>query len=205
MVQVSYGDSNDFNALAFGQKHPGTLAFLENQVSSFSQTLNDAGRSFFSNARDVFEQFNGETAMRLARAAVRKAGSLFQRDEIRSIWDLGQLQQAPLVMQRWIMANPVVRQTFQDQRCDGYADTYADMYPGALAENHYDYRRAMNGVLVDDEENDWSCKIFLDELVEGDRELDLEEKTDIQSTWAAVEALMHAGGEDPTSPFANKL
>lgn len=150
-VQVSYGDSNEFNALAFGQKHPGTLAFLENQVSNFSQTLTDAGRNFFSNARDVFDRFNGEAAMRLARAAVRKASSLFQRDEIRSIWDMGQMQQAPLTMQRWIMANPVVRQMFQDQRCDGYADTYVDMFPGTIGESHYDYRRAMNGLLVDDE------------------------------------------------------
>jgi hypothetical protein len=205
MVQVSYGDSAEFNALAFGPKHPGTLAFLENQVSSFSQTLTDAGRSFFSNARDVFEQFNGEEAMRLARAAVRKANSLFQRDQIRSIWELGELQQAPLTMQRWIMANPEVRQMYQDQRCDGYVDTYIDVHPGTIGSTHYDYRRAVNGMVMDDDEDDWVCRFYPDELLEGDKELSLDEKIDIQTTWDIVAALMKAGGEDPTSPFANKL
>jgi len=205
MISVGYGDSQDFNALVYGERHPGTIQFLENQVTNFSQSLNEAGKSFFSNARSVFEQFNSETAMRLARAAVRKASSLFQKDEIRDIWDLGELQQAPLRMQRFIMAEPTVRQMYIDQRCDGYADTYVDMQPGAIGTEHYDFRRATNGMVMDDEENDWVCRQFHDDLVEGDRELDLEEKVDILNTWEAVRALMAAGREDPTSPFNSKL
>lgn len=210
MVQVVIGDTDDFNALVYGaQAHPGTLNYLENQFSGFSQTLTDAGKQFFSNARQMFEHFHGSEAVRIARAAIRKAGSLFQRDEIRSIWDLGQLQQAPLTMQRYIMANPVVRERFNQQTCDGYSETYKDWYPNTIGLDHYDYRRVMDGVVQelpeDDPDGDWVCREHIEDLVEGDRALTTEEKADIFSTWDAVEALMEMGGEDPTSPFANKL
>lgn len=209
MIQVSIGDPDEFNALIYGvNKHPGTISYLENQFSRFSNTLTDAGRSFISGAQNLFEQFHGSEAMRLARAATRKAGSLFQADEIRSIWDLGQLQHAPLSMQRFIMAEPTVRAMFHDQRCDGYSDTYVDMQPGVIGAEHYDYRRVMTGIVqevTDDEEVEWVCRQFIDDLVEGDRELSLEEKTDVLNTWDAVAALMNLGGEDPTSVYANKL
>jgi hypothetical protein len=214
MIQVSIGDPDEFNALVYGvQKHPGTVSYLENQLnrlSTWSNTLTEAGKSFFSNAAQLIEQFNGSDAMRLARAALRKAGSLFQSNEIRSIWDLAELQHAPVIMQRYIMAEPTVRELFNQQRCDGYSETYVDMYPGTIGENHYDYRRVMTGmvqtVTVDDDPDvDWVCRTFIDDLVEGDRELLLEEKTDILNTWDMVASLIKEGGEDPTSPFANKL
>jgi hypothetical protein len=204
MIQVSVGGADEFNALVYGQKHPGTIQFLENQVSNFSNTLTEAGKSFFSNMRNVYEQFNGENAMRLAKAAVRKAGSLFQRDEIRDIWELGEMQQAPLTMQRFIMANPKARERFHNQLLDGYSDTYVDIYPDKIGTNHYDFRRATTGMVMDDEENDWVCRTFVDDLVEGDRELSFTEKKEIANTWDAVEFLLD-GLYDPTSTFNSKL
>lgn len=207
MIQVTVGGSDEFNALMYGQKHPGTLQFLQNQVTNISSTLNDAGRSFFAGARDVYERFNGENAMRLARAAMRKAGSAFQRDEIRPLFTIGEMQQAPLSMQRFIMAEPTIRNMFHQQRCDGYSDTYIDLHPTAVGVDHYDYRRAMNHMVVDseDEEHEYVCRIFFDDLVDGDRELALDEKVDVLSTWDLMKAFMEKGGEDPTSAFASNL
>jgi hypothetical protein len=207
VAQVIIGGTDEFNALVFGNKHPGTMQFLQRQVEQLpqiSQTLTDAGRQFFSTARDLYEKYNGAEAMRLARAALRKAGSVFQKDVVRSIWEMGELQHAPSVMQRWIMANPAVRSMFHEQRCDGYADTYVDVFPGSIGRQHYDYRRVMDGV-VEQEEDGFRVSMYLDPLIEGDRDLSTDEKVDILATWQVVAKLMRADGEDPTSPFGNKL
>ncbi len=206
-LNVGFGDDFDYNAVVYGENHPNVLNYLENKISrfdSFSQTLTDAGRSFMSNVKDLYENVNGSEAMRVARAAIRKAGSMFQRDEIKSIWELTALQTAPPTMQRWIMANPVVREMYHQQRCDGYSDTYVDMHPGVIGKDHYDYRRAMHGMMVD-EDDGWKVTFYLDDLVDGDRELVLSEKTDILNTWDIVSAIMKAGKEDPTSVYGSKL
>lgn len=205
MVQVVYGSSDDFDSLVYGQNHPSTMQYLQNQFQNISQTLTDAGRNFFSNASELYNQFNGADALRAARAATRKVSSIFQRDEIRCIWDLGGLQHAPLTMQRWIMAEPTIRELYQEQRCEGYSGTYTDMHPKTIGENHYDYRRVMHGLMTDTEEADWKISFFLDELVEGDRVLSLDEQIDITTTWAFVKARAEAGDRDPTSPADNAL
>jgi len=51
--------------------------------------------------------------------------------------------------QRYIMANPRVRQLRRDMLCNGFYDTYDDEDPNARTpEDHIDYRRAMDGVVV---------------------------------------------------------
>ena len=206
MVQVVMGGTQDYNALVYGMKHPGTMQYLENQVANISQNLTEAGRSFYANARQLYEQINGSEALRMARAAIRMAGNVFQQDCIMSIWELAQLQNAPLTMQRWIMANPVVREVYHEQRCDGYSDTYVDMSPKDIGVNHYDYRRVMNGVVVDDEETGgWKSTIWIDDLIEGDRELEIEERDQILNTWEMVSAIMQLGDRDPTSASGGKL
>ena len=51
--------------------------------------------------------------------------------------------------QRYIMANPRVRQLRRDMLCSGFYDTYEDEDPNApTPQDHEDYRRAMTGVVV---------------------------------------------------------
>jgi hypothetical protein len=204
-IDVSYGDTTDFNNFIYGEKHQGTLQFLENQINNVSQYLTDAGKSFFSNARNLYNQFNSSEAMRLARAARQKISNLFQTDEIKPMWDIASIQNAPPMMQRYIMSEPTTRKLFMEQRIDGYSDSYIDMYPGTIGETHYDYRRVMNGVVTIDKTGLEKTTFYLDELAEGDRELHLDEKVIILNTWEIVADLMKYGDRDPTSVFNNKL
>lgn len=208
MVQVMYGSARDYDALLYGPTHPGTQQYLEREMTNlahFSQHLSEAGRNFYANAQQLYDEHSGAEAMRLARAAMRKIGSVFQRDEIRTLWDLAQIQTAPLTMQRWIMACPPVRQLYQQQRCEGYADTYVDIYPGAIGENHYDYRQVMDGIVVPDEEHGWMYTLYVDEPVEGDRHLTHDEQVDILTTWDIVKAWIKQGKDDPTSQSGGML
>ena len=204
-IQISYGDPNEFNYLIYGEKDPGTLNYLENQFTKFSNVLSDAGHAFFSNAKSVYDSFNSSEALRLARAAVRKVGSLFRPDAIRSILELGDMQTAPLTMQRFIMAEPTVRQMYHEQRIDGYSDSYVDMDPGVTGENHYDYRRVMDGIVQTTDDGDEFVTWYIDDLRDGDRTLDITEKVDIMNTWDIVKDLLLNGDRDPTSVWGNKL
>lgn len=201
MINMIYTDSpNAFDAIVYGEKHPANLEYFRQQTQNIASNIQDAGRSFFSNLTELNEKFNGSEAMRLGRAAIRAAKSIFKPNIISSIFDIGEMQQAPIVMQRWIMANPVVRKLYHDQGCDGYADTYIDHHPDKIAEEHYDYRRATEGIVQLDESNDeWFVKFYPDDLYEGDRRLSLDEKVDILSTWDIAEMFIRAGKEDPTS------
>ena len=212
MAIVTMGGVEDFNARIYQPKNPNTLRFLENQfehLSNISNTLNDATRSFFSGAREVFDRVNGSEAMRLARAAKRAIGHVFQKNEIRVLRDIGALQQAPVAMQRWVLAEQTVRQMYHEQRCDGYSDSYVDVEPGRIGEDHYDWRQVMNGVVQDVVEEDgtdnYKVQVWVDDLIEGDRKLGFDEQAEILSTWDVVKYHLLRGKEDPTSVYNSKL
>jgi hypothetical protein len=107
-------------------------------------------------------------------------------------------------MQRWIMAEPTVRELYHDQRCDGFSDTYVDMEPGKVGEEHYDWRRVMSGVVRYDDDT-VVAKFYMDDLREGDRELDSWEKISIVGSWEVLKIAVSQMNEDPTSVFGDKL
>lgn len=203
-VDVIDGGAEMFNALAYPEKHPSTLQFLANQFENIGQSLNDAGRAFFQGVQNVFQAANSSEAMRRARLAMQKVKNVFEADIVKSMFELNEFQAAQTVMQRWMMANPTIRALYQQQRCDGYSETYKDMFPSAIGEDHYDYRRVMHGIVQDDPEHDWKVSFYLDEIYEGDRELTFDEQLDILNSWEVAEAYIKRG-EDPTSQFGNSL
>src|SRR5690606_2529580 len=100
-MQVIVGGQAEFNGLVYGDKHPGTTRFLQNQLNmGFSDTLSDFGKQMFSSIHSLYEKFNGENALRLAKAARRKVTGLFQQDVIKPLWTVEEIQQATLSMQR---------------------------------------------------------------------------------------------------------
>lgn len=208
-MQVITGGARTFSALAYQNQHPDNQNYFARKLTEFSANLTDAGAAFFSDAAAIYDKFNGSEAMQLARAAVRKVKGIWDRDDVRAMTEIDQTQNAKPVMQRWLMANPTVRHVWQEQRCDGFSDTYKDMHPGTIGESHYDYRRVMDGLLVEikdeDGEDSWMISHYVDELLPGDIPLELEDQLDIGTTWAFVEMYMKAGGRDPVSPYDTKL
>lgn len=204
-MQVMSGDGATWNALVFGFNNPINTDYFKNQVESIRNVVTDATKSFFANAGEIYERFNGSQAMQLVRSALNMTSGIFQPQCVKPLVEINDFHQATITMQRWVMANPIVRQWYHDQRCDGYSDTYVDVSPGLIGENHYDYRRVMDGVVQMNEEHGWIAKFYPEDLLEGDRELLPDEKADIISTWEIVEMFMKAGEVDPTSVYASTL
>lgn len=209
MALVIQGDTNVFNALVYGQeRHPGTMAYLQGQMQSFTGALTDFGKQFMTNAQAVYDQFNSTEAIRAARAAIRRFDSLFLPDRIQYLDNIGNIQNAPLAMQRWIMAEDSVRKLYHEQRVDGYSDTYIDYYVNRRNFEHYDWRLIHNGIaqeVTTDEFDGHVYHHFLAEVEEGDRPLTFDEQVDILNTHDVVKAYVAMGKEDPTSKCGGKL
>lgn len=191
-----------FNAFIYPEKNAGGLEYLRNQFNNFTGVLTNTANSFIQSSREQFERFNSNAAIEFARNVVKSVIGKAEvtTDRITTLWEVNQFQGASLQMQRWVMANPVVREVYHDQRCDGYSDAYFDAQPKVRGEDHYDYRRVMDGMVQYDEEGNWFAKIYFEDLLEGDRDLTHGEKTDIAYTWSKLEYLMALGKDDPTSP-----
>lgn len=205
-MRIIDGGDVAFDALAYGVDRPvNTMQYFQQEINNISQTLTDAGKGFFSNVRELYNDINNSETLRLARSAIQSAVTLFKPDTIMPLISIEQFQTASLQMQRWIMANPVVRERYHAQKIDGYSDSYVDMQPGLSGENQYDYRRVMDCVVQEDQDDSWFVKYYLDDLHEGDKELTPDEKSDILRTWDLAELFIRAGDRDPTSPYGSKM
>lgn len=203
-MNLAFGAADAWSAAVYGETNPSTAAFLANQFNNFSNVVTDAGRKFYQAGLDAFNHFNGSEAMRFARKVVSAINGAFDTPYIHEYQTLEQMQNASTLMQRWVMANPTIRGLYHRQLCDGYSETYTDVAPGCIGDQHYDYRVATQGLINYGEDDGWKTTIYFEELKEGDRDLLLEEQVAIQHTWSALEALA-ALGEDPTSPTGGKL
>ena len=203
-IRMESGSPETFNYLIYGEKDPRTLNYLENQINSFSNVVTTAGNQFFDDVRSMYEKVNGSEALRVARAAIRQAKAFFNEDVIRPLSNIGDIQTAGLKMQRWIMAEPTLRGMYNQQLVDGYSNTYLDLYSNTVADTHYDYRRVMDGVIKTDEDGTDCIEHYFESLVDGDRDLDIDEVADIQGTWETVRALLNSDDRDPTSVWDSK-
>lgn len=202
---VHAGDIGAFDAVIFPEQSPMINQYIQQQLTNFSHTLTDIGRQFVETSKALYEKVNDSNAVRLAKAAVRMAKGMFHPNAIVPLETVEDIRAAQPMMQRYIMAETTLRDQYRKQLVDGYSDTYSDVDPGKMGHEHYDYRRVMNGVVVeevDSEGNDtWTSYNYFDDLRGDDRELDFMEQHSILRTWDVVRIAL-AAGRDPSDPFS---
>ena len=133
----------------------------------------------------MYDTFNSSKAIELTKAALNQITGIFQADVIRYISDISHFQIATPIMQRYIMANPIVRHMYHDQRLDGYSDTYVDTDPGVIGEKHYDYRRVMSGIMTPIGD-DLYYTSYIEQLRDEADELTASDQFRILDTWANI-------------------
>lgn len=207
VIPVSSLDS--FNQLVYPDQNPGLQSYFYNQVYQINQSLTNFGQQFMDANKALYEKINDSEAIRIAKMALRYAKGLAHPNMIVALVDLDSFRAASPVNQRYVMANPTVRDLYHRQLIDGYSDTYEDMQPGQVGDQHYDYRRVMHAVVQDTQDDqgnyDWVAKQYYEELISGDRVLTATEKFDILKTWDVIELFLKSGQQDPTSIFDTKI
>lgn len=193
-----------------GKPQQSTLAYFDNQYQnmlSAAQNVGDAAlQQIYQIAQQTYNYVMDTRPWEMAEALMRQTTHMFDPNAIRTLAGLAALQTAKPTMQRWIMAMPEVREMYHNNQVDGYSATYEDAQPGKVGIDHYDWRRATNGMVeFVPEAEDWSSTTFTEELIGNDRELSFGEKVDIKVTWAECLHQMQTQQYDPTSVWNNKL
>lgn len=198
--------SSSLGSILFGQPDQNTINYFEQVKDRVSAKAQFYAPDFIQTNNQIFESVYSSRALELTRAAINKAGSLFNPDVITELKLISEFQVAKPMMQRLIMANEVVRQRWFDKRCEGYEETYVDFEPGLIGKDHYDYRRVTDGVaMIDKETDDWVIRHYYEGLREDDVPLTTGQKLDVLNTWNNVECMMALAAKDPTSPWNSDL
>lgn len=184
-----------FDALLYPQQNPINQQYILNNLNQYSQILTDQGRHYFNQAQELYNQIHDSEIARKAKAALRMARGVTKPNVIMELNSFEELRSAQPIMQRYIMAEPTLRKLYQDQRCDGYSDSYYDAFPNTIGRDHYDYRRVMSGMVQDiDDGESWKVSMFTQDTMPGDpEELTFENKIDIIPTWDLVRIAIEAG------------
>lgn len=211
MANVIGGGNAAIQALLYGDVHPGTQRYFESQRGEGLGSLTQTARTFVKEAVDRFGFMATERTRRLIANVRRAADWAWHGDYIRPLRTVDEMQLAAPTMIRYIMAEPTIRQMYHRQEIAGYDDHYTDTQPGVVGEEHRDYRRVMQGIVVvnedatPDSEDQFHSDEWIDDLLEDERELEFGEQLDVLETWANVKRVMRDRLRDPTSLYNASL
>lgn len=192
--------------LNFPEISQQSYQWVSNQLQSGMQSLNQIGQQFLTAAVDTYKHLADGSLTMAARRVARHLSMLAHPNMIVELQDIDSIRRAQPIMQRYIMAQPDIRSIYHRQLCDGYSDTYVDTQPGLIGDDHYDYRRVMNGILQPDPEvkDGWRITEYFDDLLPGDRELEADEQFSILNVWDRVQDAI-SRKLDPTDIFGGDL
>lgn len=209
MATIIHGGIDHFNELVYGQSNPATLNFIQQMNHNVSQTLTDMGRAFVTEVQQVYKAIDTSDITRRIKAAGRRISAAFADNQVKQLHVMEDFQTAPLVMRRWLMAEPTVRALYHSHGCDGYSGTYIDQAPGMIGEDHYDYRRVMDGVVrYGDEEDGVQNRIVYSNYHEETTHADVllaEDRIDLITSWKRQRAFILDKKRDPTDEWDNDL
>jgi hypothetical protein len=151
---------------------------------------------------DRYKDFTNSNAIRYAEALKFKIGTLWEEDLIRPLGSIGKIQQAPSVMQKYIMAMPRLRELHQNGGLSAYQDSYVDNYPGTIGNSHYDYRRVTDTIIMKTKEGNYESTQHLETNVPIVDILTMVQRASIFATWNTIETHLDSDdNRDPTSSW----
>ena len=207
-VNVVADGSSGFEASFYGMPNADNIRYVQQQnqlAANVFQNLSGFAKDFATKVTDLYEKAASSDAVRTARALLNKVEHVFQQNIIQPIFSLDHLQTAPLVMQRFIMADPVIRDLAQKQRINGYSDTYVDPYPSMPTDMHPDYCMMVEGIVFDDGVGGHYYETSDVTPAEGDPMMDIDEQDILLTAISHVRAFIAESGEDPTDSWKGML
>lgn len=175
----------------YGDRSGFLQNYLTQQIQNLGPSLNEFGQRMYGALQTSYNFVTDQLVQYGLRNELSQAGLNVLDNYYTELLDWHALQNANPTMQRWIMANPTVRELYQDQNIDGYSEQYKDVFGGGIGDSDYNYRRVTTGVIMDDSTDDtWTVKHHYEDLLPGDKELDHYEKCIILETWSATDWIL---------------
>lgn len=200
MAIAIYADDQEFGAMHYGLPRSEDRAAIRRRLEDTARSYGLMGSEMFERAMGRFNSFDFDRIERKIDALKRKVTHLFDHDEIRPMWDIGQFQQAGPEQQRWLMANPRAKRLYEKDMINGWRGSYQPRYVGRYGDDDPDYQQVMNGLFNIDEDGNAVATQYLHLYDEDGRtELSFGQQTTIRdSMWENFNHLLDLGQDDPS-------
>lgn len=202
---MNLSSSNYFDAMLYGARDNEVSDYFMQKVDTLQQIIPEQYQTLYNDIRENATFINSDYMKDVTSSLLSHVGSMWKGDGIRPLTKVADMQAAPPSMRRWIMAEPTIRKAYHAQECDGYSNSYIDMEPNSIGEDHSDYRKVRHGI-IHVEENEEVCSVYHSDMFDDDyAELTIGNKVDIMTTWDMVKNEYQKGRLDPTSSWATYL
>lgn len=176
--------------MLYGNKSNILNNYLMQQMQRVQPTFNEFSSRIYNALQNSYNFVNDKMIQYGILNQLNQQGVQVQDDYFRELLSFQDLQQANLTMQRWVMSHPQVRQYYLDQNIDGYSDTYNNVFGKGVGEADYNYRRVMDGALVDNDDDTFTIKWYNEDLLEGDVPLNHYQQVRIRNTYDAIDHVL---------------
>lgn len=209
MVMIRQGGHVGFDAVTNIPPAPSTLNYIQSGMDRFKNYLTDTSRNLLEVAYDKIAMFDYGKLQQLVQATGRYVDTIWLPNEIQQLYNIGQLQHAPQVMVRWLMAEPSIRTLYHRGEAEGYGDRYNDLEPNRVGEKHRDYRIVMDGMVVQDEVGEYYSTQYHPETdfeyTPDEDQLSFIDQSNIMKSWQLMKHYVDVRKEDPSSGFNAQL
>lgn len=189
MGQVINISEPGLDLMLYGDKSSMLNNYLMNQMANVKPAFNEFSQRVFNSIQNSYNFINDRLIQYGLRSQMQNNGVNVLDNQFESLMSFEAIQHANVTMQRWIMAHPEIRQLYVNQNIDGYSGTYQNVFGKDVGVNDYNYRRVMDGVVIDTEDS-FAIKNYVEDLIPGDRELDHYEKVTILHTYDAINHIL---------------
>lgn len=202
-MPVFYGSPTEASAALFSKPSNAAMQYVNQTIDRFSSYASSIPTAIGQMVMDKHRELMDTGLSRKVEAIRHKINNFWEEDCIRPLPTVGDIQQAPDSMVRWIMANPTIRNYYHEERVEGFGERYIDREPEYVGKDQYDYRRVMDGmVVVDKETKQASYSNFHEEYIAEDVVLTTIEKATIKMAWDTINDNIDEGDiSDPTSEW----
>lgn len=189
MGQVLRISEPALDLVLYGNKSDLMNNYLVQQLQQVRPAFNEFSQRIYQNLQNSYNFINDKMVQYGLLNQLQSQGVQVVDNYYAELNSFTAIQNANLTMQRWVMSHPEVRQLYLDQNLDGYSETYKNVFGKGVGEQDYNYRRVMDGV-VQDNDNGWVIKHYIEDLMPGDKELDHYEKVQILHTYDAIDHIL---------------
>lgn len=195
MVSLS---SPSLSTFLYGDNSNMVTNYLHNQIANMPKAFNEYGERMWNTLRRSYDYVTDRTNRMRIQSELSNNNLQVTGNHFTTYYDLQQLKQANPVMQRWIMAHPVVKGYYDNQDLDGYSDTYTNFSGKGAGHEDYNYRRVMDGVVQFNEDH-MRIDHYYEDLLPGDEELEWDQRLHILQTWDTMDFILSRSKVDFTS------
>lgn len=204
MLQQAYGvDLMDI--AAGGHLDTNTTSWLADRSMALRDTLSSTAAGWLDKARSFVQVIDTSSAIQALRNITAKKDQSWNTNGIFACGTIEQLQTSNPVQQRYLMAHTGLRALYLNNEAEGFSGSYENYHGDAIGVAHYDHRRVIDGIMLEQPDETFVVNTFYEEIPEGDVELTLHQKVDMIRNWNLIDRCLDEHEMDPSSPVGNML